>query len=169
MKPTIAPCPSDPPEARERTGCMKPRRSRFWSGVYRIGYAVLRVLDPVLRWAWFSVGIGITSRLTVRGRRTGRERSVLVGLIRVDGHWYVGHPNGEAAWVANLRSQGAATVALRPESPIEVTATPLERGAERDAVIVATAEQQPFPANLLYRAARRHVLAEGRYFRLDPR
>ena len=36
-------------------------------------YAALRVLDPLIRWMWFSVGIGITSRLTVRGRRTGRE------------------------------------------------------------------------------------------------
>ena len=41
-------------------------------------------------------------------------------------------------------------------------------GVERDAVIFATADQQPFPGNLLYRVARRHILSEGRYFRLDP-
>ena len=132
-----------------------------------MAYAILRVLDPLLRWAWFSVGIGITSRLTVRGRRSGRERSVLVGLLRVDGSWYVGHPNGEVDWTANLRAAGRATVALRPETPMQIVAIPLENGPERTAVIVATAEQQPFPGNLLYRGARRHVLAVGRYFRLE--
>ena len=144
-----------------------PRRSATWSIGFRMAYAILRVLDPLLRWAWFSVGIGITSRLTVRGRRSGRERSVLVGLLRVDGSWYVGHPNGEVDWTANLRAAGRATVALRPETPMQIVATPLGEGRERTAVIVATAAQQPFPGNLLYRGARRHVLAVGRYFRLE--
>ena len=145
-----------------------PRRSSAWSFAFRATYAVLRALDPFLRWQWFSVGIGITSRLTVRGWRTGRERSVLVGLLRVDGAWYVGHPNGEVAWTANLRRAGRAAVALRPEAPMTVRATPIEAGPERTAVILATADQQPFPGNVLYRAARRHILATGRYFRLEP-
>lgn len=146
---------------------MTPRRSAAWTVALRMQYAMLRVLDPLIRWMWFSVGIGITSRLTVRGRRTGQERSVLVGLLRVDGAWYVGHPNGEVGWTANLRAARHATVAPRPESALEVTAVPLEPGTERDAVIMATAEQQPFPGNLVYRAARRHILSEGRYFRLE--
>lgn len=148
---------------------MNPRRSRAWNLVFRGAYAFVRLTDPFLRWTWFSVGLGITSRLTVRGRRTGRERSVLVGLIRVDGHWYVGHPNGEVAWTANLRSALRARLAPRPEAPLDVTAQPLPPGDERDAVIFATADQQPFPANLLYRGARCHILSEGRYFRLEPR
>ena len=58
---------------------------------------------------------------------------------------------------------------LQPaKGAFEVTATPLPNGPERDAVIRATAEQQPFPDNLVYRAARRHILSEGRYFRLEP-
>jgi hypothetical protein len=146
---------------------MTPRRSAFWTVALRVQYAVLRLLDPLVRWAWFSVGIGITSRLTVRGRRSGRERSVLVGLLRVDGHWYVGHPNGEVGWTANLREAGRAQLEPRPESSLEVTAIPIDHGLERDAVIRATAEQQPFPGNLVYRAARRHILSEGRYFRLE--
>ena len=44
----------------------------------------------------------------------------------------------------------------------------LAAGAERDAVIRAAWTQQPFPANLLYRAARRHVAAVGVYHRLEP-
>ena len=146
---------------------MSPRRSAFWTVALRVQYAVLRLVDPLVRWAWFSVGIGITSRLTVRGRRSGRERSVLVGLLRVDGHWYVGHPNGEVGWTANLREAGRARIEQRPESPFEVIATPIDHGPERDAVIRATAAQQPFPGNLVYRAARRHILSEGRYFRLE--
>jgi hypothetical protein len=127
------------------------------------------VLDPLLRWAWFSIGLGITSLLTVRGRRSGRQRSVLVGLIRLDGGWYVGHPNGEVAWTANLRRAGVARIAPVPDAWMDVTAQPLGAGPERDAAIMAAGEQQPFPANLLYRAARRHILSEGRYFRLRPR
>jgi hypothetical protein len=145
-----------------------PRHSLWWSATFRAAYAFLRFLDPLLRWTWFSVGIGITSKLTVRGRRTGRDRAVLVGLVRVDGRWYVGHPDGEVAWTANLRRAGKATIAPRPEAPVHVTADPLATGPERDAVIVAAAEQQPFPGNLLYRAARRHILSDGRYFRLEP-
>ncbi len=146
---------------------MQPRRSAAWTVALRAQYAGLRVLDPLIRWWWFSVGIGITAKLTVAGRRTRRERSVLVGLLRVDGAWYVGHPNGEVGWTANLRAAGRATVTPRPESSFDVTAVPLEPGPERDAVIMATAEQQPFPGNLVYRAARRHILSEGRYFRLE--
>ncbi|MEO5986276.1 MAG: hypothetical protein ABIW50_00400 [Candidatus Limnocylindria bacterium] len=148
---------------------MRPRRSATWNVVFLVAYAFIRVIDPLLRWSWFSVGLGITSRVTVRGRRTGRQRSVLVGLIRVDRTWYVGHPNGEVAWTANLRSAGKAIVAPRPEASIEVSAEPLPPGPERDAVIRATSDQQPFPANLLYRGARRHILSEGRYFRLEMR
>jgi hypothetical protein len=147
---------------------MTPRRSAAWTVAFRVLYAVLRLLDPLIRWAWFSVGIGITARLTVRGRQTSRERSVLVGLLRVDGSWYVGHPNGEVGWTANLRAAGRARVAPRSEETFEVIAIALADGPERSAVIRATAEQQPFPGNLLYRAARRHILSQGRYFRLVP-
>src|SRR5262245_22992679 len=99
---------------------MSPRRSTGWAVALRMQYAMLRVLDPLVRWTWFSVGIGITSRLTVAGRRSGRPRSVLVGLLRVDGAWYVGHPNGEVGWTANLRAARRAIVAPRPESSFEV-------------------------------------------------
>jgi hypothetical protein len=60
-------------------------------------------------------------------------------------------------------------LAPRPEASVDVTAIPLPSGPERDEVILATSEQQPFPGNLLYGAARRHILSEGRYFRLELR
>ena len=147
---------------------MTPRRSAFWNATFPLFYGVIGALDPLLRRRWASAGIGITSSLTVSGRRTGRERSVLVGLISVDGRWYVGHPNGEVDWTANLRAAGRARIAPRPGAEVDVIAQPLTPGAERDAAILAASRQQPFPANLLYRAARRHILSQGRYFRLDP-
>ena len=150
-----------------RTTAMTSSSSANWNATFRAAYSLIRALDPLLRGAWATGGLGITSRLTVRGRVSGRERSVLVGLIQVDGRWYVGHPNGEVSWTANLRSAGRARIAPRSDTPLEVTARPLDLGPERDAVIWATADQQPFPANLLYRAARRHILRVGCYFRVE--
>jgi hypothetical protein len=130
-------------------------------------YGVLRVLNPILRAWWRMFGIGITAQLTVPGRRTGRERSVLVGLLNVDGRQYVGHPNGPVDWTHNLAAAGEARVAQLPGVWATLRAVPLSDGPERDAVISATARQQPFPGNLIYRAARRHIGAVGVYFRLE--
>jgi deazaflavin-dependent oxidoreductase (nitroreductase family) len=130
-------------------------------------YGMLRLLDPILRAWWRMFGIGITAQLTVRGRRTGRDRSVLVGLLNVDGRQYVGHPNGPVDWTHNLAAAGQARVAQLPGVWATLRAVPLSDGPERDAVIAATARQQPFPGNLVYRAAQRHIRAVGVYFRLE--
>jgi hypothetical protein len=148
---------------------MWPSRRVLWNAAFRAAYSVLRALDPLMRTAWTAGRLGITSRLTVRGRVTGRERSVLVGLIQLNGRWYVGHPNGEVDWTANLRVAGRGRIAPESDLALDFTARPLGDGLERDAVIWATAHQQPFPGNLLYRAARRHILREGHYFRLEAR
>jgi len=131
-------------------------------------YGVLRWLDPLIRAAWRWTNLGITVDLRVRGRRTGRSRAVLLGLIEVAGRWYVGHPNGEAEWTRNVAVAGEAVVAWPSGVAHPVRAERLPDGDERDAVILATAHQQPFPGNLLYRAARPHILAVGAYFRLEP-
>jgi len=148
----------------------RPRRraSRVWSLLLRLEYAWLRLTDPLIRSAWRGGGMGITVDLRVRGRRTGRPRAVLVGLIEVAGGWYVGHPNGEVGWTRNLAAAGEAVVARPSGVSHRVRAERLADGDERDAVILATAHQQPFPGNLVYRAARRHILASGAYFRLEP-
>jgi hypothetical protein len=91
-----------------------------------------------------------------------------VGLIEVGGRWYVGHPNGDVGWTRNLAAAGEAVVAWPSGVRHGVRAERLADGDERDAVILATAHQQPFPGNLAYRAARRHILARGAYFRLEP-
>lgn len=142
--------------------------SRTWRRVFRFNYAILRRIDRLVAPWWRLFGIGITCRLTVRGRRTGRDRSLLLGLMTVDRRRYVGHPNGDVAWTRNLDAAGKALLSPMHGVAERVRATRLPDGPERDAVIVATGRQQPFPGNLLYRAARRHILAVGVYFRLDP-
>ena len=144
------------------------RPSVAWRYAFKAFYALLRLLDPILRFWWRTFGIGITAMLTVPGRRTGRDRSVLVGLLNVDRHHYVGHPNGPVEWTRNLAAAGEARVAQLPGVWATLRAVPLSDGPERDAVIAATARQQPFPGNLVYRAAQRHIRAVGVYFRLEP-
>jgi len=134
----------------------------------RLQYAWLRLTDPLIRSAWRARGMGITVDLRVPGRRTGRPRPVLVGLLEVAGGWYVGHPNGEVGWTRNLAAAGGAVVARPSGISHRVRAERVADGDERDAVILATAHQQPFPGNLVYRAARGHILARGVYFRLEP-
>jgi hypothetical protein len=146
------------------------RRSAIWSAVFRVGYRLVQLLDPLIR-SWLAnglPGLGRTVELRSVGRRTGRPRSVLLTLLTVDGRPYLGHPNGPVAWTANIRASGWAE--LDPPGPAgpRYAVVPLEPGPERDAVIRATWWQQPFPANLLYRAAARHVAAVGVYHRLDP-
>lgn len=141
-----------------------------WRLLIRAAYVVIR---PAGRLTRLLVRLRVPTfedrivELALVGRRTGRPRPVLLTLIRLDGHWYVGHPNGPRAWLANLRA--ADTVELRLPRGRDATVRPsgLPLGPERDAVIQATAEQQPFGVRTVYRAAQRHILRAGIYYRLD--
>jgi deazaflavin-dependent oxidoreductase (nitroreductase family) len=48
--------------------------------------------------------------LTIRGRKTGRERTVPMGVFDRDGRKYIVAAFGEVNWVLNLRASGAATL-----------------------------------------------------------
>lgn len=102
------------------------------------------------------------------GRRSGQVRPVLLGLLVVDGRWYVGHPVGETAWTHNLDAAGEAVVVLPRRRRVSVRSVPLPHGPERDAAIRATFRQHPFPGNLMYWLSRRNLAAVGRYYRLEP-
>jgi hypothetical protein len=145
-------------------------RSAAWSAVWRLGYRFVRLVDPLVRSALANglPGLGRTVDVRTIGRRSGRPRSILVTLLTVDGRHYVGHPNGRTSWTENVRAAG--WIDVDPPGPMgrRCAAVVLAAGPERDGVIRATWRQQPFPANLLYRAAARHVAAVGVYFRLDP-
>jgi hypothetical protein len=152
---------------------LRPRRSRVWSAVFRASYRMIRLLDPLIR-SWVANGYpGLDGVIEIRtlGRRSGRERRSMVTLLVVDGEGFIGHPNGEASWIANALASGwigVVGVDGGGQAATRSTVTRLDDGPVRDAVIRATWSQQPFPGNLLYRAARRHVAAVGVYLRLGP-
>jgi hypothetical protein len=145
-----------------------PRESRFWRRALPAEYALIGLLDPVIRRFWRGFGLGNVVEVEVRGRRTGRPRRVLLGLLR-DGHrWFLGHPNGDVAWTRNLEAAGEAELRFRGLPPLLVRAHRLPDGDLRDRAILAT-NQHPFPGNLIYRLARAHVRAVGTYFAIERR
>jgi hypothetical protein len=149
---------------------LRPRRSAAWSVAWRAMYRGIRILDPLIR-SWIANDLpGLQGIVELRfvGRRTGRSRRVLITLLHHDGRWYVGHPNGEASWVQNAEASGWVDVEPPGAHGPRFAIQRLSAGAERDAVIRATTRQQPFPANLLYQAAQRHIAAVGVYHRLLP-
>ena len=144
--------------------------SLAWRIAWRAFYLVARRFGWLVRLA---VAAGLPSfedgilELQLVGRRTGRPRPVLVTLIRHRGAWYVGHPNGPASWLANLRAAGVVTATLLGSPPVRLRAVPLPVGPERTAVIRATSREQLIPARPLYWAARGHILRAGIYCRLE--
>jgi hypothetical protein len=143
----------------------EPRRSAAWSVYLRGQYRLIRILDPLVRTWWRGYGLGNVVELRVPGRRTGRERRVLIGLLRDAGAWYVGHPNGHAAWTRNLEAAGGGSLSLSWPGSVPIVGRRLDPGSERDRAIAATS-QHVFPGNVIYRLARRHILAVGVYFAL---
>jgi deazaflavin-dependent oxidoreductase (nitroreductase family) len=72
----------------------------------------LRLVNPVAR-GLIPAGLPTGAPnvlLTMRGRRSGRIRTVPVGMLELDGRRFVQASYGETGWVANLRADGEATV-----------------------------------------------------------
>ena len=149
---------------------LRPRRSRAWSIAFRAFYRIVRAVDPLVRSSIANRLPGLDGIVELRfvGRRTGRPRRTMITLLSLEGRWYVGHPNGEASWVRNIEAAGWVDIEPPGRDGPRFRVDRLAPGPERDAVIRATARQQPFPANLLYRAAQRHIAAVGVYDRLEP-
>ena len=123
--------------------------------------------EPLIRGVTRRFGLGDTVEVTIRRRGSGAARPVLLGLLRIRGDWYIGHPNGECAWTRDLDAAGGAQVAAAWLGPTLVRAVLLPPGDERSEVVAATYRQHPFPGTVLYWLARRHVRAVGRYYRLE--
>ena len=141
--------------------------SRAWGFGFRGLYRLLAILDPVIRLWWLRAGLGNVVEVTITGRRTSRPRRTLLGLLATGNQWYLGHPNGPAQWTRNLdAADGRLLVGWPGQPPVGFRASILDPGPERDRAIQAT-DQHPFPGNLIYRHGRRHVLAAGRYDRLE--
>ena len=70
-----------------------------------------RVVSPLV------MVTGVTDRLSVRGRRTGAERTVPLHVLEVAGERYLVAPRGEVEWVQNIRAAGEATLLRRGKPP----------------------------------------------------
>lgn len=143
------------------------RRSGAWHRFFPMEYRLIRFLDPLVRRSWSVAGIGNIVELLVVGRRTGRPRPVLLGLLRDGERWFLGHPNGDVAWTLNLEAAGGGELAFADGRTLAVRATRLPPGDLRDRAIAAT-RQHVFPGNLIYRLAWPHIRAVGAYFLIEP-
>ena len=64
--------------------------------------AVAQAGNEVIRWlAEAGISIGGSCALRVRGRKTGKTRSVVVNVLSVDGRRYVVSPRGNTQWARN--------------------------------------------------------------------
>ena len=145
------------------------RASAFWRHYLPIQYRLIRLLGPVVRLWWRAWGLGNVVELRVPGHRTGMPRPVLLGLLRSNDRWFLGHPNGDVAWTRNLEAAGRAQLVLRWPTAVGIRAARLPAGEARDRAILSTG-QHVFPGNVVYRMARAHIRAVGTYFEieLDP-
>jgi hypothetical protein len=148
-------------------GLAPPRASGFWQRYLPIQYRLIRLLDPLVRSQWRAFGLGNVVELRVAGRRSGQIRTVLLGLLESDGHWFLGHPNGDVAWTRNLEAAGTADLWFHGRPSLTILAKRLPAGELRDRAILATG-QHVFPGNVVYRLARRHIRAVGTYFEVVP-
>ena len=88
---------------------------------------LLRVINPFAR-RMIPAGIPTGAPnvlLAVRGRRTGKPRTVPLGIVVLDGRTFVQATFGEGGWVANLRAGGEATVTYPGGQPQPVQAIEL--------------------------------------------
>ncbi|MDR0358198.1 MAG: nitroreductase family deazaflavin-dependent oxidoreductase [bacterium] len=88
---------------------------------------LLRLLNPLTRWL-ISAGLPTGAPnvlLTMHGRRSGKIRTVPLGLLELDGRWFVQASYGETGWVANLRAAGEATLTYPGDRRIAVRAVEL--------------------------------------------
>src|SRR5699024_10166120 len=69
--------------------------------------------------------------LTVRGRKTGKRRSVVVNVLNVDGRDYVVSPRGNTQWARNAKAAGVIEVGpLWHRREVRITEVPDEAKPE---------------------------------------
>jgi deazaflavin-dependent oxidoreductase (nitroreductase family) len=66
-----------------------------------------RAGNTVIRWlAESGISIAGTRALRVRGRKTGKPRTVVINLLSIDGVDYLVSPRGNTQWARNVRAAG---------------------------------------------------------------
>jgi deazaflavin-dependent oxidoreductase (nitroreductase family) len=73
-----------------------------------------RAANAAIRWlAEAGISIAGTHALRVRGRKTGKQRAVVINLLTVDGVDYLVSPRGNTQWARNVRAAGVVEVGPR--------------------------------------------------------
>jgi len=117
----------------------------------RVAGRFLRFFNPPARWM-ISAGIPTGAPnvlLTVRGRLSGTPRTVPLGMLELDGAWFVQACYGETGWVANLRAAGEATVTQPGGARVSVQAIEL---SPEEAGAVMQRALEPFRRSRVFRA-----------------
>jgi deazaflavin-dependent oxidoreductase (nitroreductase family) len=117
----------------------------------RVAGRFLRLFNPLAR-RMISAGIPTGAPnvlLTVRGRRSGKLRTVPVAMLQLDGRWFVQACYGETGWVANLRADGEATVTHAGGRRVPVQAIEL---SPEEAGAVLQRALAPFRRSRVFRA-----------------
>lgn len=159
--PDPRPAPSDPAGLENRPA----RESRVWRAL--LWFFVDKAPTPLMRVLRRAQPGSPFEEFVFVGRRTGKERRLLLALYEIDGAWYVGHPNGTSHWIRNMQAAGGCTVVRRDGSAVRIAASEVEDPALRERILAATGTA-PAPAGLIFRAARSHIRAVGRYFLMNP-
>jgi deazaflavin-dependent oxidoreductase (nitroreductase family) len=118
----------------------------------RMAGRFLRLANPLAR-RMISAGLPTGAPnvlLTTCGRRSGKLRTVPLGLLEMDGRRFVQASYGELGWVANLRASAEATLTHPGGHPTSVQAVelPVAEGAA-----VLQRALQPFGRSRLLGAA----------------
>src|ERR1700752_507468 len=75
---------------------------------------VAQAANTVIRWlAELGISIAGTRALRVRGRKSGKQRGVVVNLLTVDGVDYLVSPRGNTQWARNVRAAGGVEMGPR--------------------------------------------------------
>ena len=73
-----------------------------------------RAGNAVIRWlAELGISIAGTRALRVRGRKSGKQRGVVINLLTVDGVDYLVSPRGNTQWARNVRAAGVVEMGPR--------------------------------------------------------
>jgi deazaflavin-dependent oxidoreductase (nitroreductase family) len=138
----------------------------------RVAGRLLRLFNPLAR-RLIAAGIPTGAPnilLTVRGRRSGKPRTIPVGMLELDGRWLVQASYGEGGWVGNLRAAGEATITGRGHRGVAVQAIelpPEEAGAMLQRALMSY-RQLRFLRPLLGPHARPPMMIQrSRRFRID--
>ena len=98
----------------------------------RVGGRMLRMVNPLVR-RMISKGMPTGAPnvlLTVRGWRSGKPRTVPVGMVQLDGRKFIQSSYGEGGWVLNLRAAGEATLTEHDRGrPVQAVGLPPEEAA----------------------------------------